>query len=458
MGISRQLAEFIARTGYEDIPAAVIENQKKSILDAIGVIYGASTLGDGCREMVALAEDFAAGGRPEATVLGFDKKLPAVWAAFANASMAHSLDFGDTHDGSTTHPNSASFPAALAAAERKGGVSGKELLTALVLGSETTIRVSLAADAHDSYDGFYPPTIYSSYGATAAVAKLLGLSTDGIVDALSFNLCQSTCSSELQNNPDTALRSVREAFAARNALTACAMAKAGLRGFAEPLEGKLGFYHAFLRDRFTPARALEGLGEKWEAGELTYKVWPCCFGNHAPITGALQLRQEYGIKPEEVRRIHVEVGSPNLMLLEPAEEKLRPGNAINAKFSIPFNVACALIRGSVTVDSYGEDSLRDPAILALAAKVDYTYHEDWEGRSAQALLRIETDRGVFEKYITAPFGTPQNPMSEADFLAKFFSCGAKAAAPRSRERLEAIRDAVEHLDAMADVSGLAALL
>lgn len=458
MGISRELAELIARTRYEDLPAAVIENQKKSILDAIGVTYGASTLGDGAREMVALAENFAAGGKPEATVLGFDKKLPAIWAAFANAAMAHGLDFGDTHDGSTTHPNSSSFPAALAAAERKGGVSGKELLTALVLGSETTIRISLAADVHDSYDGFYPPTIYSSYGATAAAAKILGLGADGIMDALSFNLCQSTCSSELQNNPGTALRSVREAFGARNALTACAMAASGLRGFAEPLEGKLGFYHAFLRDRFTPARALEGLGEKWEAGELTYKAWPCCFGNHAPITAVLQLRKELGLRPEEVRRIHVEVGPPNLMLLEPAEEKLRPENAINAKFSIPFNVACALVRGSVTIDSYGEENLHDPAIRALAEKVDYTFHEDWEGRSSEAFLRIETDRGTFEKTVTAPFGTPENPMSGEDFMAKFFSCGSKAFAPRSRERLEEIAAAVDRLEEMPDISAFTALL
>ena len=159
MGISMDLARFIADTSFEDIPARVIDTQKKSVLDATAITFGAGTLGDGCGQMVELAETLAAGGKGEATVLGFGKKLPAAWAAFANASMAHSLDFGDTHQASTIHSNSSSFPAALAVAESLGGVSGRELLTALVLGSETAIRIALAADINTTDYGFYPPTI-----------------------------------------------------------------------------------------------------------------------------------------------------------------------------------------------------------------------------------------------------------------------------------------------------------
>ena len=104
MNLSMRLAEFIAGPDYAAIPASVIENQKKSIMDAVSITYGASTLGDGCRQMVKIAEDLSAGGRGEATVIGFEKKLPAVWAAFANAAMAHSLDFGDTHQKAPSIP------------------------------------------------------------------------------------------------------------------------------------------------------------------------------------------------------------------------------------------------------------------------------------------------------------------------------------------------------------------
>lgn len=141
--ISYELSKFVEQTNFDDIPPEVIETQKKSILDGIGITLGAATLGDGCRAFVELAEEDSAGGKGEATVIGFDKKLPAVWAAFANAAMAHSLDFGDTQMDAVVHSNASTFPAALAVAEKLGDITGKELLTALVVGSEVACRVSV---------------------------------------------------------------------------------------------------------------------------------------------------------------------------------------------------------------------------------------------------------------------------------------------------------------------------
>ena len=459
MSISRALAEFVANTQFDDIPAYVIENQKKSVLDAIGITFGASTLGDGCREMVSIAETLAAGGRGEATVLAFGKRLPAIWAAFANAAMAHGLDFGDTHDRSTMHPNSSSFPAALAVAEQMGDVDGKRLLTALVLGSEVCIRMAMAADVNDVGFGFYPPTIFSSYGAVAAVAKLMGLSADQIVSAFSFNMCQSTCSSELMNNKQTVVRSIREAFTARNAIVSCCMAKNDLRGFDQPLEGQYGFYHAFLRDQYTPERVTDGLGKRWEAAELTYKVWPCCFGNHSPITATLQLMREHGLSAADIRSVEVEVGPPNIILCEPLHEKQKPENAINGKFSIPFNVAAIIVRGSITIDSYSNAMLHDPEIRAMAAKVGYKYHEEWpRGTETRATVRMETAKGTFEKTVNSPFGTPDNPMSDEDFEAKFDACASKAACPKTQQELDEIKNTVRRFETLSDIRALTGLL
>lgn len=459
MNLTSALAEFVAKTQYEDIPAQVIEIQKKSVMDAVGITLGASSLGDGCREMLSIAEQLSAHGEGEATVIGFDKRLPMIWAAFANAAMAHSLDFGDTHDRSTVHSNASSFPAALAVAEQLGGVSGKALLTALVLGSECAIRIALAADVNDVGYGFYPPTIYASYGATVAVAKLLRLTPEQIVNAISFNLCQSTGSSELMNNKLTVIRSIREAFTARNAIVACMMAKAGLTGFAQPLEGKLGFYHAFLRDQWTPERVLDGLGERWEAAALTFKVWPCCFGNHSPITGTLQLMREHGLRAGDVQHIQVEIGDPNRILCEPLEEKRRPENAINGKFSIPFNIATILVKGAITIDSYSEALLHDPDILALTAKIDYSYNPDWRvGKATWARVTIDTDRGHFETFVTTPLGTPDNPMDQTSFETKFDACAAKSFVPRTPERLAALKECIRSLDTLDDIRSFTALL
>jgi len=459
MNISKALAEFVVRTSFEDIPSYVIQNQKKSIMDAVGITYGASTLGDGCLQMVQLAEELAAGGRGEATVLGFDKKLPVSWAAFANAAMAHSLDFGDTHQRSTIHSNSSSFPAALAVAEKLGNVDGKAFLTALVVGSEVAIRIAGAADVNTLDDGFYVPTIYSSYGAVAAVAKLMNLNADQIVSAFSFNLCQTICSSELTNNKTTVIRSVRESFAARNAVLACYMARENLIGFEAPLEGKLGLYHMMLKDQYTAERVVAGLGETWEAAELTYKVWPCCFGNHSPITGALQLMKDHGLTPEDIHHIQVSVGAQNIALCEPLEQRRNPDTAIFGKFSIPFNVASAILKGNVTIDSYTTECLYDKDIRAMTARIDYTYMEDWQrGKETWAKVEMQTAKGDFDIFVTSPYGTPENPMDEASFEAKFDSCASKAYCPKTAAQLTEIKSVIRSLDKLDNVCSFAGLL
>ncbi|NLL46520.1 MAG: MmgE/PrpD family protein [Clostridiales bacterium] len=459
MNLSHSLAQFVANTSYEDIPSDVIDIQKKSVMDAIAITLGASTLGDGCKQMIKIAQELAAEGRGEAAVIGFDKRLPAVWAAFANAAMAHSLDFGDTHQRSTIHSNSSSFPAALAMAEKMGTVSGKKLLEALVLGSEVAIRIALAADVNTLDHGFYIPTIYSSYGATAAVAKLMGLSAEQIVSAFSFNLCQTTCSSELTNSPKTVLRSVREAFAARNAIVACCMAKENLIGFEAPLEGKLGFYHAFLHGNYTAERALDGLGVHFEAGDLTFKAWPCCFGTHSAITAASIIAKEEGITADDVRHIQVYVGAQNRMLFEPLDERRNPETSIIGKFSIPFTLATMLIRGNVDLTSFSYENLRDEKIRALAAKIDYTYMDEWQrGKETYTRVVMDTTKGTFDRLVKSPFGTPDNPMNEDTFNLKFDACASNAINPKSQEALEALKAAIRSLDSLENISELTELL
>ena len=459
MNLSRELARFVAGTSFDDLPADVIEAQKKSVMDAVAITFGAGALGDGCREMIRISGELSAHGDPEATVIGFGRKLPAAWAAFANASMAHSLDFGDTHQGSTIHSNSSSFPAALAVAERLGKISGRDLLTALVVGSETAIRIAMASDTNTTEDGFYPPTIYSAYGAAAAVARILGLTEEQIISALSFTLCQTMGSSELTNNPRTAVRSVREAFAARNAIVSGYMAKENMIGFSDPLEGKLGFYHTFLHDQYTPERALEGLGRRYEAANLTFKAWPCCFGTHSAITAVLAMMKEGLFRAEEIRHIQVSIGAQNKMLFEPLSERRNPETSIIGKFSIPFTLAEAILHGNVTLSSFSKESLHDEQVRALASRIDYTYMEDWQrGKETWTTLEVQTDKETFVRHETTPLGTPGRPMSEEDFDRKFDACASLCVSHKTTEELRKIKDTIHALDSLDDIRELTALL
>jgi 2-methylcitrate dehydratase PrpD len=457
VNLSETLARFVADTEYDAIPQTVLETQKKSILDGIAITLGAATLGDGCRQFVALAGENAAGAPGDATVIGFDGKLPAVWAAFANGSMAHSLDFGDTQLHAFIHSNASTFPAALALAERRGA-SGRDLLAALVLGSEVACRVSLGVLEDLEKYGWYMPPVYTSFGATAACCKILRLPPEQIVAALSFNLCQTTCSSELINNKDTVVRSVREAFAARNAVTSALIATKGLKGFEAPLEGASGFYQAYARGNWADTRVLASLGETFEAGALSFKLWPSCAGTHPVIGSVMQLAREHHIQPAEIERIHVVVSQRNRMLCEPFAIRIAPESAIIAKFSIPYTASVALLKSRVALEDFNREALADADVLALAAKFTYAVNENWgKDDSMNTDVTIHSRRGEFHTFYSEAANAHQETTFD-DLAAKLRSCAAYAAQPFSAERLDQIVAAVRQLESLQDIRELTALL
>ena len=462
MDISRKLAEFTANTRYEDIPADVIEVEKRSILDNIAIISGGVN-GDGCRQFVEFAEEMAAGGKGEATVLGYGKKLPAIWAAFANASMVMALDFSDTSQTATIHPNTSTFTVCLALAEKLGGISGKDFLTAMVTGSEVACRLARATQASRfAMYGYYMPPVFTSFGATAAACKLLGLNADQIIDAWSLNLSQYICSSELTKNKETPIRSIRESFGAKAAMSSALLAAKGIKGFKDPFEGQQGFYKAYFQNDYDPEPVLKDLGTLWECKNLVFKPWPCCMGNHGCINAAMNIMKANDIKPEDITALIAEAPSTARVVLEPTEDKKRPKNAINAKYSMPYTVSTAIIDGAVTLASFEQDKLSRPEILALADKFSHSLNDDWdkdpEMKTAGRLTMKTKDGKSYTELVIKTLGNPDNPMTDEAFAAKFHSCMDLAVCPKTREQQDQIMEHVKSLELISDMRSIAEML
>lgn len=461
MDISRKLAEFVQNLKFEDIPADVIRVQKQSVLDNIAIMSGGAA-GDGCREFAEYAMECAAGGKGEATVLGSDMKLPAVWAAFVNASRSMALDFSDTSATATIHPNTSTFAVALALSEKLGGVTGKEFLTAMVAGSEVACRLARAAvSSRFAAYGFYMPPVFTSFGAAAAACKLLGLDADTIIDAWSINLSQYTCSSELMKNKETPIRSIREAFGARSAMDSAILASKGIKGYKDPFEGLQGFYTAYFQGDYDPEPVLANLGEDFEAAKLIFKPWPCCMGNHGCINAALNIMEKHNIKPEDITALKAEAPTVAGAVLIPLEDKKRPKNAINAKYSMPFTVSTAILDGCVTLDSFADDKLARPDVLALADKFSYTLNDEWDKSpeyKTGGRLTIETANGSYTDLVTKTLGNPENPMTDKAFEDKFYSCLARAEKPKTRSAQTEILEHVRGIELINDIRDLAAML
>lgn len=424
-GVSRRLADFVAGCTEDRVSGAAKAAAARSLLDAVGVSLAATGLGEGTTAFAELVR--AESGRGVSTLLWDGTRLPAAAAAFANGALAHALDFEDAVDGLPAHPNAQVVPVALALAEEHDA-TGTELLASLAVGCDITCRVADLAGDRMAARGWYPPPIAGAIGATAAGALLAGLKAEQVLDALSLVVSQTTASGEMKNSPDSLIRGIRDAFAAHAAVRAVQLASRGVRGFAAPLEGKAGFLAAYAGAEVDPAPLLDGLGEDFWGTEVSFKAWPSCRGTHAFVDAALRLRTEADL--DTVAAVEL-VGAPvNRMLAEPLAAKRAPRTAIDAKFSLPFTVALALVDGVVGLGSFAPGRLSRPDLLAVARKVTFHPEPAWDtpGRMTSGRLTLRYADGRERTLeVARPPGGPDAPMSTEQLVAKFLDCAAHAA-------------------------------
>lgn len=453
LDLSRHIAESIVATRYEDLSSATVVATKRSILDALGVMMAATTLGAGCEAFADLAE---AGGPGPCTLIGRGKSASGPLAALANGALAHAIDFEDGHDGAPVHPNAVPIPAALAWAEMQGGVDGEEFVTALAIGCDLACRMGLAIVEDPARRGWYPPPMLGAYGAVAACAKLARLDAGQIVDAFSLLLCSSVCSGEIKYSPASDMRAVRDAFPAQAAVQAVQLARSGVRGFDAPLEGKAGFFALYAGGDYDPGRLIEGLGTRFEGENLTFKLWPSCRGTHAGIEGALSIRADVPDLLDRIEAIEL-TGHPVMAMLDtPHAAKRAPVTAIDAKFSLPFTVATALLTGEVTLASFEAAALRDPVVLALADRISFTVQDGLPPDAiASGGITIRTMGGeVNRRFVTTPRGAPANPLTSSELTAKFRNCARRAAVPLGAAATEAIIQRIDELEDLPDMRRL----
>lgn len=454
--ITVALARHAAAARFEDLPPEAVAAAKRSLLDAVGVMIAASGLEPACRAFADQARE--QGGPGQSTVLGYGFKAPALMAAFANGALAHALDFEDAFDGAPIHPNAPTIPAALAVAEARGGVSGKELIAAVAVGCDVVCRLGLAFTENLDVYGFYPPPILGAFGAATAAGRLLGLDERGFEDAFALTLSQSIATAQFKTTPDSTIRAVRDAFAAQAGVQAAQLAARGVRGFGGVFEGKHGFYALYARGAYDPAVILDRLGREFRGADVSFKPWPACRGTHAFIEAAQALAAQHQIRADQVAHMTLTASPMMAMLAEPFEQKTAPTTAIDAKFSLAFTVATELVHGAVNLASFSREALADPRVLDLARRStfvpDPAAPPGMAGMTSGTLTLSLTDGRTVEARVERPRGHPSNPMSDAELRRKFLDCSAFAARPVSPEGAVAFADRVARLEAEDDVTGL----
>ncbi len=448
--VSDRICSHLAQVRFAQLPAEAVSAARRSLLDAIGVMLGASGLGEGCDAFADLAQS---GGAGPCTLLGYNRSAAPLAAALANGALAHALDFEDALDSAPCHPNAALVPVVLALAQSRGPCSGTEMLTAIAAGCDLVCRLALALRADPDQYGWYTPPILGAFGAAAAAGRLLQLSPLAMRDALSLTLCQSTCSAELKFSRRSVVRAIRDGFSAHAGLSAALLAERGVAGFEQPLEGRAGLYALYARGAYAPEELSRELGEHFHGVQVSFKPWPSCRGTHAFIEAALQLRQRPDCQLSRIARIRVRGGRIQHMLCEPRAQKLRPQTAIDAKFSIPFTVAAALAQGAVTLQTFAAAALADEQILALATKVEFEVDPALDdGQATAGSLEIAlTDGGSFSQRVVHPRGHYSRPMSWDELVAKFEMCAALAHVPLGDQARSGLLQLIAQLEQIEDV-------
>jgi len=279
--IGEKLVSYVSGMTYDRLPTEVINETKKFILDTIGVGL-AGVREPGCREVVDLVRKWSL-NKSGSTIIYYGDKVSPPEAAFANSVLMHALDFDDTLDSSAMHAHVSSLPAALALAEAKGKVGGKELITAVALGVDITCRIASAITTPLSW---VRTATCGSFGAAAAAAKILNGGEQEIGNALGIVYSQTAGNAQCLVDGGLVKR-MQPGFSARSAVLSAALGSRGVTGATNIFEGDYGFFNLYERGKVKPERVTENLGEHFAVMDLSIKPYPCCRITHGSIDAAL---------------------------------------------------------------------------------------------------------------------------------------------------------------------------
>jgi len=430
--ISAAYAEFTMNTRFRNLKPEVILQTKKLILDLVGVSLAGYKLMGFPRMMVDYMTSL--GGVPEATVIQTKKKFPAVNAALANAACAHSLDMDDGHRFGALHPGTVIIPAALAAAELSRA-STKEFIAGIVVGYEVMIRIGMAILPSSLNRGFHITGITGPFGAAAAAANILKLNREETVGAFGMAGLQASGLIQVNHEVEGAkVKPLNAGKAAMSGLFSCILAKRGFQGPYSIFEGEDGFLKA-VAGEVKRELLTQNLGEEFEIHNVYLKLYAACRHAHAPMDAALLAFANSQMDVSAIEKIVVET-YPVAVRLAGIAQATSPSAG---RFSIPFSVALALIKGDAGADKYSEENIVDRTILDLAGKVQLSVSKKWEKvypKKRGATVYITGSHGKkWSAEVDLAKGEPENPASWEEIYRKFYNNAMLLISERGTEDL-----------------------
>jgi 2-methylcitrate dehydratase PrpD len=411
------LSKFVTAAS---VPSEALDVAQGAFLDTVGVTL-AGSVEPAARAMQKVAVSQAGAG--SCHIFGTDLSANAGWAALANGTAAHALDYDDMCFVSLAHP-SAPLVSALLALGEQTSASGKNILEAYVIGFEIEAVLGRLMNPKHYQNGWHCTSTIGTIGAAAACACLLELDASTTANCLAIAASEA---SGLKENFGTMTKPLHVGLAAQNAVHAALFAQAGLTASDRALDGPQGFLIAMNSEHLDCGNAFDTLTQRWEILEtgITVKLYPSCAATHPALDAVLDLRRQNQLTPELIESVEIEVDTvtPNLLIYD------HPQTGLEGKFSMPFCVAAALVDGGVGLETF-ESRVHDPRIRELLPRVAMRANPDI-GQGAPALTQAQVtlrlrDGCVLSQRANGARGYPEHPASAAELEKKFTTCARRA--------------------------------
>ena len=437
MTIIDGIAERIAAINYGDLPPLAVDWAKTAILDTVGVTLAGSR--EPCAQIV---ERVLGTGAGECLIFGGDRRAAPLDAALVNGTAAHALDFDDVSNSLGGHPSAPILPALFALGERLD-CPGPAFIAAYVAGFETETRIARGVNFHHYDKGWHPTATLGVFGAAAAACHLLGLDRARTAQALAI---AASLASGIKANFGTMTKPLHVGHTARNGLFAAQLAREGFTANPAALEDKQGFLRVFNGAGNCDAEAiLKDWGQPYDIVRpgLGVKQHPCCGSTHPAIDAMLMLRAEHAtgpdILPERITRIDAWTHPRRLAHTDRPD----PQSGLDAKFSVQYCLARALLGGRIVLEDFEGEAFRDRRTRALMGRIHAAPHPEMDAASGEHLgaeVRVTFDDGrTIAKRVGSALGRgPDNPLPPDALTGKFANCAARVLPPAQVEQLQRI--------------------
>lgn len=445
-GETERLCAFVSDTTYDDISDEAVEHAKRMILDTLGVtIVGSKT------EVAAFTRDVK-------TSIGVDTGLSRVPGtgtsgtprdvAVLTGVMAHALDFDDVHHQMGGHPSAAVLAALLPVAERESA-SGRELLTAFILGTEVEITLADVLNPGHYERGWHPTSVLGTIGAAVAVGKLLGLETLRLQRAVGISASEA---GGIKSNFGTMTKPLHVGNAARSGIEVAELASRGFTASENALEAEFGGFCDLFEG--TPGydfnNHLEALGSPWGLLDppVGFKPYPCCGSTHSAIDAALALRNHHEFDMDDIDSVEIR---EHPRRLDHTNEP-KPETTLDAKFSVQYCVAVALREGNVWLNHFEQKNVKCHAYQSFLENVDVAAARSaFDNREWGACVAVHANGERHAVEIDAPKGGAENPLTQDELEKKYRRCVEGTLTKKSSRRsLSMLLD----LDSKPDVSSV----